>query len=69
MTATLLMTGGPLPACPGGSGHVRDLAPAAPLRYRKLAGEAVANQAELRGQLPRLTEQVGAVEQLMREVG
>jgi hypothetical protein len=37
--------------------------------YRKLAEEAVANQAELRDQLAKLTEHVSAVEQLMREVG
>ena len=37
--------------------------------YRKLAEEAVANQAELRDQLSKLTEHVSAVEQLMREVG
>jgi hypothetical protein len=37
--------------------------------YRKLAEEAVANQAELRGQLAKLTEHVSAVEQLMRDVG
>jgi hypothetical protein len=37
--------------------------------YRKLAEEAVANQAELRNQLAKLTEHVSAVEQLMRDVG
>jgi uncharacterized membrane protein YciS (DUF1049 family) len=37
--------------------------------YRKLAEEAVANQAELRDQLAKLTEHVTAVEQLMRDVG
>jgi hypothetical protein len=37
--------------------------------YRKLAEEAVANQAELRDQLAKLTEHVSAVEQLMRDVG
>jgi hypothetical protein len=37
--------------------------------YRKLAEEAVANQAELRGQLAKLTEHVSAVERLMRDVG
>ena len=37
--------------------------------YRKLAEEAVANQAELRDQLGKLTEHVSAVEQLMRDVG
>lgn len=37
--------------------------------YRKLAEEAVANQSELRDQLAKLTEHVGAVEQLMRDVG
>ncbi len=37
--------------------------------YRKLAEEAVANQAELRSQLQQLTESVRSVEKLMREVG
>jgi type VI protein secretion system component VasK len=37
--------------------------------YRKHAEEAVANQAELRDQMAKLTEHVNAVEQLMREVG
>ena len=37
--------------------------------YRKLAEEAVANQQELVGQLAELTAKVGAVEQLMRDVG
>jgi uncharacterized membrane protein YciS (DUF1049 family) len=37
--------------------------------YRKLAEEAVANQAELRDQLATLTKHVNAVEQLMRDVG
>lgn len=37
--------------------------------YRKLAEEAVANQAELRDQLAKLAEHVSAVEQLMRDVG
>jgi hypothetical protein len=37
--------------------------------YRKLAEDAVANQAELRDQLAKLTEHVSAVEQLIREVG
>jgi type VI protein secretion system component VasK len=37
--------------------------------YRKLAEEAVANQAELRSQLHQLTESVRSVEKLMREVG
>jgi hypothetical protein len=37
--------------------------------YRKLAEAAVANQAELRDQLAKLTEHVSAVEQLMRDVG
>jgi hypothetical protein len=37
--------------------------------YRKLSEEAVANQAELRDQLSKLTEHVSAVEQLMRDVG
>jgi predicted negative regulator of RcsB-dependent stress response len=37
--------------------------------YRKLAEEAVENQRELRSQLAELTAKVGAVEQLMRDVG
>ena len=37
--------------------------------YRKLAEEAVANLAELRGEMAKLTEHVRAVEQLMRDVG
>jgi hypothetical protein len=37
--------------------------------YRKLAEEAVANQAELRDELRKLTERVSSVEQLMRDVG
>ena len=37
--------------------------------YRKLAEEAVANQAELRDQLAKLTEHVDAAGQLMRDVG
>jgi hypothetical protein len=37
--------------------------------YRKLAEEAVANQAELRDELRKLAEHVSAVEQLMRDVG
>ena len=37
--------------------------------YGKLAEEAVANQAELRDQLAKLTGHVDAVEQLMRDVG
>jgi predicted negative regulator of RcsB-dependent stress response len=37
--------------------------------YRKLAEEAVANQAELRSELQKLTEKVEGVEQLMRDVG
>ncbi len=37
--------------------------------YRKLAEEAVANQAELRDELRKLSEHVSAVEQLMRDVG
>ncbi|HUN34394.1 MAG TPA: hypothetical protein VMU95_20515 [Trebonia sp.] len=37
--------------------------------YRKLAEEAVANLAELRGEMAKLTEHVQAVEQLMRDVG
>ena len=36
--------------------------------YRKLAEEAVSNQAELRDQLAKLTGHVNAVEQLMRDV-
>jgi len=38
-------------------------------KYRKLAEEAVENQRELRAQLAELTAKVGAVEQLMRDVG
>jgi len=37
--------------------------------YRKLAEEAVASMAELRGEMAKLTEHVSAVEQLMRDVG
>lgn len=37
--------------------------------YRRLAEEAVANQQELRAELARLTEKVGSVEKLMRDVG
>jgi len=37
--------------------------------YRKLAEEAVANLAELRAEMAKLTEHVQAVEQLMRDVG
>lgn len=37
--------------------------------YRKLAEEAVANQAELRAEIRRLAEHVSAVERLMRDVG
>jgi hypothetical protein len=37
--------------------------------FRKLAEEAVANQQELRAALDKLTERVGTVEQLMRDVG
>jgi predicted negative regulator of RcsB-dependent stress response len=37
--------------------------------YRKLAEDAVANQQELRAELARLTEKVGTVEKLMRDVG
>jgi hypothetical protein len=37
--------------------------------YRKLAEEAVANTAELRAEMARLSEHVRAVEQLMRDVG
>jgi hypothetical protein len=37
--------------------------------YRKLAEEAVANMAEVRAEVAKLTEHVSAVEQLMRDVG
>lgn len=37
--------------------------------YRKLAEEAVANQQELRAELANLTDKIGVVEQLMRDVG
>jgi len=37
--------------------------------YRKLAEEAVANQAELRDEMRKLAEHVSAVERLMRDVG
>jgi predicted negative regulator of RcsB-dependent stress response len=37
--------------------------------YRKLAEDAVANQQELRAELAKLTEKVGTVEKLMRDVG
>jgi Tfp pilus assembly protein PilO len=37
--------------------------------YRKLAEEAVANLAELRAEMAKLTAHVQAVEQLMRDVG
>lgn len=37
--------------------------------YRKLAEEAVANQAELRDEIRKLSDKVSAVEQLMRDVG
>jgi predicted negative regulator of RcsB-dependent stress response len=37
--------------------------------YRKLAEEAVANQAELRDEIRKLNDKVSAVEQLMRDVG
>jgi predicted negative regulator of RcsB-dependent stress response len=37
--------------------------------YRKLAEEAVANMAEVRAEVTKLTEHVSAVEQLMRDVG
>ena len=37
--------------------------------YRKLAEEAVANMAEVRAEVAKLTEHVHAVEQLMRDVG
>jgi type VI protein secretion system component VasK len=37
--------------------------------YRKLAEESVANQAELRDQMDKLTEHMSAIEQLMRDVG
>ena len=37
--------------------------------YRKLAEEAVANMAEVRAEVAKLTEHVHAVERLMRDVG
>ncbi|HVT68677.1 MAG TPA: hypothetical protein VHF26_13070 [Trebonia sp.] len=37
--------------------------------YRKLAEEAVANMAELRAEMTKLSEHVSAVERLMRDVG
>ena len=37
--------------------------------YRKLAEDAVANQQELRTELAALTDKIGVVEQLMRDVG
>jgi predicted negative regulator of RcsB-dependent stress response len=37
--------------------------------YRKLAEEAVGNMTELRAEMAKLSEHVGAVEQLMRDVG
>jgi predicted negative regulator of RcsB-dependent stress response len=37
--------------------------------YRKLAEEAVANMAEVRAEIAKLTEHVDAVERLMRDVG
>ena len=37
--------------------------------YRKLAEDAVANQQELRAELAALTDKIGVVEQLMRDVG
>jgi len=37
--------------------------------YRKLADEAVGNMTELRSEMAKLAEHVGAVEQLMRDVG
>jgi len=37
--------------------------------YRKLAEEAVAGMAGLRGEMAKLSEHVSAVEQLMRDVG
>jgi hypothetical protein len=37
--------------------------------YRKLAEDAVANQQELRAELATLTDKIGVVEQLMRDVG
>jgi predicted negative regulator of RcsB-dependent stress response len=37
--------------------------------YRKLAEEAVGNMTELRAEMAKLAEHVGAVEQLMRDVG
>jgi predicted negative regulator of RcsB-dependent stress response len=42
---------------------------AAMAEYRKLAEDAVANQQELRAELAKLTEKVGTVEKLMRDVG
>lgn len=36
--------------------------------YRKLAEEAIGNQALIRDEIKRLTEKVSAVEQLMRDV-
>jgi hypothetical protein len=37
--------------------------------YRKLAEEAVANMADMRAEMTKLSEHVSAVEQLMRDVG
>lgn len=37
--------------------------------YRKLAEEAVSNQSELRDEMRKLAEHMGAIEQLMRDVG
>ena len=37
--------------------------------YRKLAEEAVASMAELRGEMAKLSEHMSAIEQLMRDVG
>ena len=37
--------------------------------YRKLAEEAVAGMTELRAEMGKLAEHVGAVEQIMRDVG
>jgi len=37
--------------------------------YRKLAEEAIANMAELRAEMAKLSEHVSTVEQLMRDVG
>ena len=37
--------------------------------YRKLAEEAVANMAEMRAEMAKLSDHVAAVKQLMRDVG